>query len=147
MRKENAGRGRQKIDEERALENDFQRNIGKVRDEFIAFCKSDFNVNINKEKTKAIFDKYTYSVSRNSNFDMNKELQNSDAFMFCQFMRHLVDIDEENLDVIESFGVANQIRSLVINDDMLNDKDEHFLGDCEIFIHKYESDTPPLAAE
>ena len=113
----------------------FLEQIANVRDLFIKYSQDEFNIKIDKELAKEIFDNYLYTVSAENN--LNLEGDNAKFYYIFQcFLKKLYNSDRENLSLIENFGIANQIQNIVI---FSAEVDKHFLTDCVVFL-----DTPIL---
>ena len=121
----------QKIKKIKKEEEDFLSKVSELRQEFIVFSKNTFNLELTKENAKKIFQNYIYHATHEKNTDA---CSSNHLYVFQSFLKHLFDEARNKLEMIENFGVANQIQNLVLNSD--ND-DQQFLQDCVIFL-----DTP-----
>ncbi len=114
-------------------EKEFLNKISDIRKKFIEYAKTQFRVSFNNESAKEIFNSYVYSVASDRNLSLS---QDKKYFIFQEFIKKLYLEDRESLEIIENFGVANQIQDIVLNGDEV-EGDENFLEDCIIFL-----DTP-----
>ena len=116
-------------------QKDFLERIGKIRNLFMDFSKKEFNVKLDKETSKKVFDGYIYTVSSEKKASI-ESVQTKYYFIFQKFLRELYNNDRDNLSLIENFGIANQIQDIIVNG-IYDDKE--FLKGCVIFL-----DTPIL---
>lgn len=116
-------------------QKNFLEQITNVRNLFIKYSQDEFNIKIDKELAKKIFDGYLYTVSAENN--LNYEGDNAKYYYILQcFLKKLYNSDRKSLSLIENFGIANQIQNIVIYS---AEVDKHFLTDCVVFL-----DTPIL---
>ena len=113
-------------------ENEFLKKVADVRRKFIDFTKEHYNKKINDEEAKNIFGRYIYSATVEQDIDDSSGLY----FIFKKFLLNCLDNDINSLEIVEDFGIANQIQYLVVDD---FENDSKFLEGCTIFI-----DTPIL---
>lgn len=120
-----------KINRTEAGEKKFLENVSEIRNNFIKFARENFKKEYTNEESKNIFNEYVYTVVR----EKNVEPKNStEYFVFQKYLSYLYEHNFKDLEIIENFGVANQIQDLVLNGD--TDKPD-FLKNCVIFL-----DTP-----
>ena len=112
-------------------EEEFLNKVSCVRTKFIKYAKDSFDMKITNEDAKDIFDDYIYSVAQDQELKNNQKNQ---YFIFQDFLKQLFKEDRESLEIIENFGIANQIKNIIINNDTPN---PNFLKGYVIFI-----DTP-----
>lgn len=120
-----------KIGKIEAGEKKFLEQVSEIRNDFINFAREKFNIKYNNEQSKNIFNEYIYTVAQEKNVE-SKDSRN--YFVFQEYLSYLCKNNLKALEIIENFGVANQIQDLVLNGD--TDKPK-FLNDCIIFL-----DTP-----
>lgn len=113
----------------------FLNQIGNIRNLFMEFSKKEFNVKIDKEIAKKVFDEYIYTVSLEKTTNI-ESFQTKYYYIFQKFLKELYNRDRDDLSLIEDFGIANQIQNIVVNG-IYDDKE--FLKGCVIFL-----DTPIL---
>lgn len=121
-----------KISELNNNETIFLNKVSKIREKFIDYSNSFFNKKLSNEDAKNIFNDYIYTVSKDKKINNN----NQEYYIFQQFLKKLCKEEPESLEIIENFGIANQIQDLILNFDLENTK---FLENCIIFL-----DTPLL---
>lgn len=114
-------------------EKKFLDKVSDIRKEFIEYAQTQFGVTLENELAKKIFDRYVYSVASDRDLSL---FQNNKYFIFQEFIKKLYLEDREKLKIIENFGVANQIKDIVLNGDE-EEGNENFLEGCIIFL-----DTP-----
>ena len=113
-------------------EEEFRNKVSQIRGNFIKFTNSNYSIKLSNEGAKDIFNNYIYTVVREQNISNGN---NRFFFIFQQYLKYLYNSNNrEDLNIIENFGIANQIQDLVLNDDV---EDKQFLKGCIIFI-----DTP-----
>lgn len=112
-------------------EERFLKQVSEIRDDFKLYSSEEFNVSYTDEQTKEIFNSYLYTVSTKKNIDTKNT---KDYFIFQKYLSYLFGKDREKLEIIENFGIANQIQDLILNDETDN---PDFLIECIIFL-----DTP-----
>lgn len=112
-------------------EKRFLEQVSNIRENFKNYALSEFNTKYSNEETKNIFNSYLYTVANEKIVD-KKDSKN--YFIFQNFLSYLFKINRCDLEIIENFGIANQIQDLVLNGE--NDKTD-FLKGCVIFL-----DTP-----
>ena len=123
-----------KIKQKEKLFND---KIAEIRRSFGKYAKDKYGVDFNNEEIKRVFNQYFYtSAIQQKDMTQNSEKEIKISFVFNNYLKYLWESDDKKkyLSTIEAFGIANQIRQTVINEDSV---DKHFLKDCRIFI-----DTP-----
>lgn len=120
-----------KVDEE-----EFLKDVNSVKKSFIDFSLNKFNKKIDKELARKIFDSYIYSAANSIILNTKDDVESENYFIFKEFLKELLNSDISKLNIIENFGIANQIQDLVIHD---NVDDKRFLDGCQIFL-----DTPIL---
>lgn len=112
-------------------ERRFLEQVSVIRENFKKYALSEFKIKYSNEQTKKIFNSYLYTVAK----EKNVEAQDSrDYFIFQRFLSCLFENNRNDSEIIENFGIANQIQDLVLNGE--SDKLD-FLKGCEIFL-----DTP-----
>lgn len=114
-------------------EKKFLDKVSDIRKEFIEYAQTQFGVTLENELAKKIFDRYVYSVASDRDLGLS---QDNKYFIFQEFIKKLYLEDREKLKIIENFGVANQIKDIVLNGDE-EEGNENFLEGCIIFL-----DTP-----
>ncbi len=112
-------------------EKRFLEQVSNIRENFKNYALSEFSIKYSNEETKIIFNSYLYTVANEKIVD-KKDSKN--YFIFQNFLSYLFESNRSDLEIIENFGIANQIQDLVLNGE--NDKSD-FLKDCIIFL-----DTP-----
>lgn len=113
-------------------EEEFRNKVSQIRLNFIKYAYLNYSIRLSNEEAKNIFNDYLYTVACDQNISNG---ENKFFFIFQQYLKHLYKNDNrDELDIIENFGIANQIQDLVLNSDT---DDKQFLKDCIIFI-----DTP-----
>ncbi|MBP3366703.1 MAG: hypothetical protein J6K96_06865 [Treponema sp.] len=112
-------------------ERKFLELVSSIRANFKKYALSEFNIKYSNEETKDIFNSYLYTVANEKIVDKK---DSKDYFIFQNFLSCLFKSNRRDLEIIENFGIANQIQDLVLNGE--NDKTD-FLKDCVIFL-----DTP-----
>lgn len=117
----------------RKEEKEFLDKVSDIRKRFIEYAQTQFKVSLNNESAKEIFNNYVYSVASDTNLNFSRSYG---YFIFQEFIKKLFLEDRTSLGIIENFGVANQIQSIVLNGDE-ETGDKKFLKDCIIFL-----DTP-----
>lgn len=120
-----------KIEKIESGEKIFLEQVSEIRNDFIKFAREKFNVKYDNEQSKDIFNEYIYTVAQEKNVESK---DSRDYFIFQKYLSYLYENKLKALEIIENFGVANQIQDLVLNGD--TDK-TNFLNDCIIFL-----DTP-----
>jgi len=120
-----------KIGKIEAGEKIFLDQVSEIRKDFIKFASEKFNIKYNNEQSRDIFNEYIYTVAQEKNVESK---DSRDYFIFQKYLSFLCENNLKALEIIENFGVANQIQDLVLNGD--TDK-PNFLNDCIIFL-----DTP-----
>ena len=116
-------------------EEDFNKKMAEIRKSFQQYANETYKLHFNNEEIKEVFNDYFYiDLCYQNNTSLNKTNRSEISFVFNQYMRHLWNEKSDYLDIIENFGVVNQIRKIVINEDNI---DKKFLEDCNIYI-----DTP-----
>ncbi len=120
-----------KIEKIEAGEKIFLEQVSEIRNDFIKFASEKFNIKYNNEQSKNIFNEYIYTVAQEKNVESK---DSKDYFVFQKYLSYLYENNLKALEIIENFGVANQIQDLVLNGD--TDK-TNFLNGCIIFL-----DTP-----
>ena len=120
-----------KIGKIEAGEKTFLDQVSEIRKDFIKFASEKFNIKYNNEQSRDIFNEYIYTVAQEKNVESK---DSRDYFIFQKYLSFLCENNLKALEIIENFGVANQIQDLVLNGD--TDK-PNFLNDCIIFL-----DTP-----
>lgn len=112
-------------------ERRFLEQVSVIRENFKKYALSEFKIKYSNEQTKKIFNSYLYTVAK----EKNVETQDSrDYFIFQRFLSCLFENNRNDSEIIENFGIANQIQDLVLNGE--TDKPD-FLKGCIIFL-----DTP-----
>lgn len=112
-------------------EEKFLNSVSKIQSNFIEFCSKEYNKKVTNEEAKNVFNDYIYTVAR------YKDVENDDNqlyFIFQNFLKYLYKNNNNDLEIVENLGIANQIQDLVINGE---DDDPKFLNQCIIFL-----DTP-----
>ena len=117
-------------------EEKFLKKMNEIKQDFIVFSLQKFNIKIDKEDARKIFDSYIYSAAHALVIKKNNDISEERYFIFQDFLKKLSTTDVGKLSLIESFGIANQIQNLIIYS---ADSDEKFLDGCHIFL-----DTPIL---
>lgn len=112
-------------------ETEFLNKVSEIRKKFVTFALESFNKKLTKEDSKNIFDEYIYTVSKDKSI---KAGENQNYYIFQSFLKQLYQECSKDLEIIENFGIANQIQDLILNSDSDNPR---FLDGCSIFI-----DTP-----
>lgn len=112
-------------------EKKFLAKVAEIRKNFINFAQTKFNKKFNNEESKDIFNKYIYTVVQEKNVESK---DSTGYFIFQKFLTYLYEQNLAALEIIENFGIANQIQDLVLNGD--TDK-PNFLENCVVFL-----DTP-----
>lgn len=112
-------------------ERGFLEQVSGIRENFKDYALSEFKIKYSNEQIKKIFNSYLYTVAK----EKNVEAQDSkDYFIFQRFLSYLFENNRNDSEIIENFGIANQIQDLVLNGE--TDKPD-FLKGCIIFL-----DTP-----
>ena len=120
-----------KISRIEAGEKKFLDQVAKIRNDFVKFAQTNFNKKYTSEESKNIFSEYIYTIAQEKNVESK---DSSNYFIFQKYLSYLYENNLTYLNIIENFGIANQIQDLVLNGDM--NKPE-FLKNCVIFL-----DTP-----
>jgi len=116
-------------------EEAFNKKMAAIRKSFQEYAKESYRLDCNNEEIKEAFNNYFYiDLCYQQNDSLNKTNKSEISFVFSQYMRHLWEKKSDYLETVENFGVVNQIRKIVINEDNI---DKKFLEDCSIYI-----DTP-----
>lgn len=120
-----------KVQQINSGEKQFLEQVSKIREDFKQYFSVEFYVPYSKEQIKEIFNSYLYTVSKDKNIDTK---DTKDYFIFQNYLSYLFRTDRKKLEIIENFGIANQIQDLILNDETDN---PDFLKECIIFL-----DTP-----
>jgi len=124
-------------------EQEFDEKLKEIRIDFKLYAKKMYDLSLTDGNVRDTFNNYFY-ISSNNSFESSganqlKEVEMKKSklnFIFNQYMRHLYTTESEYLEIIENFGIANQMRKVVINEDK-ESVDRNFLEKCEIYV-----DTP-----
>lgn len=112
-------------------EIEFLEQVSDIRENFKDYALSEFKIKYSNEQTKKIFNSYLYTVAKEKNV---KAQDSKDYFIFQNFLSYLFENNRTDSEIIENFGIANQIQDLVLNGE--SDKLD-FLKGCIVFL-----DTP-----
>ena len=112
-------------------ERGFLEQVSGIRENFKDYALSEFKIKYSNEQAKKIFNSYLYTVAKEKNV---KAQDSKDYFIFQSFLSYSFENNRNDSEIIENFGIANQIQDLVLNGE--TDKPD-FLKGCIIFL-----DTP-----
>ncbi|MGP1521358.1 MAG: hypothetical protein ACTTIZ_07660 [Treponema sp.] len=121
-----------------AKEDEFNKEMKEIRNDFKKYAKTMYDLSLTDGNVRDVFNNYFYidSCYENLSSEDAETKKSKLAFIFSRYMKYLFENKHKYLDKIENFGVANQIRKVVINEDK-DIIDRKFLEGCDVYI-----DTP-----